>query len=394
MSTRITPSLQKSHKINSWFFAFCIVLLSVYPVYKNFYNGKAVLSYERHVALMEGRSDFYNPWQYRMLAPLMIEGIMWVYDKTVNQVYPIEKLNFNYQQTSTPTEETQEFLKLLNDKRALKYSIVLVMFRLLLNVFVFLLAYRLWKYFVSNVWLILFGLGFVSLAMGNAVIASDLTFNTYLDVIFYLSAALIIVYKKDPRWLLLMVPVAALNRETSMLIPFLFFISQMDFTGFSFRKFNLRSVSFPSKNTWFLTAGMYLLFFAVFIALRMYYGYKPQQVWKVPAGLPMLKLNLFSGMAVKTYFEILGVFSILPFVILYKFKSMPQLLRIWFLGIVPVWLAVHFYSVVAYQTRLFMVPLVMIIMPMILWLVERHISAADQRSAPVKQTNLAYSEMN
>ncbi|MGZ8538928.1 MAG: hypothetical protein ACXWV9_11725, partial [Flavisolibacter sp.] len=112
------------------------------------------------------------------------------------------------------------------------------------------------------------------------------------------------------------------------------------------------------------------------------------------AGLPMLKLNLFSAMSFKTYFEILGVFSILPFAILYKFRSMPQLLRVWFLGIVPLWLAVHFYSVVAYQTRLFMVPLVMIIMPMILWLVEKHMNPLDQRSSSVKQTNLAYSEMN
>ncbi|MGZ5287142.1 MAG: hypothetical protein ACXWB9_08165 [Flavisolibacter sp.] len=394
MSTRITPSLQKNRKIHFWFFAFCIVLLSVYPVYKNFYNGKAVLSYERHVALMEGRSDFYNPWQYRMLAPLMIEGLMLVYDNTVNKIYPIEKLDFNYQQTSTPTDETQEFLKLLNDKRALKYTLVLVFFRVLLNVFVFMLAYRLWQYFIKNDWLIFLGLGFVSMAMGNAVIASDLTFNTYLDVIFYLLAAIIIVYKKDPKWLLLMVPVAALNRETSMLIPFLFFISQMDFSGFNIKKLNMGAIRFPAKNTWLLTAGLYVLFFVVFISLRMYYGYKPQQVWKVPAGLPMLKLNLFSAMSFKTYFEILGVFSILPFAILYKFRSMPQLLRVWFLGIVPLWLAVHFYSVVAYQTRLFMVPLVMIIMPMILWLVEKHMNTVDQRSSSVKQTNLAYSEMN
>ncbi len=93
---------------------------------------------------------------------------------------------------------------------------------------------------------------------------------------------------------------------------------------------------------------------------------------KCPSGMKMIKLNLFSGIAIKSYFEMLGVFSVIPFIILYKFKSFPLLLRVWFIGIIPAWFAVHIYSVVIYQTRLFLVPTIFIIMPMLLWLIENN----------------------
>jgi hypothetical protein len=372
MFTPIIQLLQRSSKKKLFFIAFCISLLSVYPIYTNIYTGKAVKTYERHKALMQGRSEYHNPWQYRMLAPLIIEGLIWVYDHTIDKIYPIEeKINFQFNKTSDPTPETIEFFQLLQTKGALKYMIVFLFFRFLLNVFVFIFAYCLWHYFVKNSWLLFFGLIFISLAMGNAVIASDLTFNTYLDNVFYLLTACIIVYKEDAKWLLLLVPLAALNRETSMLIPLLYFISNVDFSAFSFKKFNLSSIRFPKPAVWILTAVLYIIFFSVFIGLRIYYGYGQPQIWKVPSGLPMIKLNLFSFVSVKSYCEMLGVFSVIPLIILYKFRSFPLLLRVWFLGIVPVWFVVHFYTVVAYQTRLFLVPVIVFFMPMMLSLIEK-----------------------
>ena len=365
MSILTTPSSPGKRKLKLLFFAFCISLLSLYPIYKNFYNGRAVTTYERHIALINGHSEYYNPWQYRILCPVIIEGMMWTYNHTIDKIYPIEE-------TSQPTAETKEFMVLLQTPGALKYMIIFLMFRFILNVLVFWLAYRLWHFFVKNEWLIFLGLSFVSLSMGNAVIASDLTFNTYLDNVFYLLAACLIVYRKNPYWLIPITGLAALNRETSMLIPFLYFISKTDFSAFTFRQFNIRSIRFPKLNTWVLTGGLYALFFVIFASIRAYYGYQPQQVWKAEAGLPMIKLNLLSSVGVKAYFEMLGAFSILPFIILYKFRSFPLLLRVWFLGIVPAWFAVHIYSVVIYQTRLFLVPIIIVFIPMILWLIESY----------------------
>lgn len=122
-----------------------------------------------------------------------------------------------------------------------------------------------------------------------------------------------------------------------------------------------------------ITGALYIIFFSIFIAVRVHYGYRPPQIWKVPAGIQMIKLNLFSAVAMKSYFEMLGVFTVIPLIILYKFRSFPTLLKVWFLAIVPAWFAVHLYSVVTYQTRLFLVPVIMIMMPMLLWLIENEI---------------------
>jgi hypothetical protein len=380
MFTPTIQLLQKNNKGKLFFFLFCFSLLSLYPIYKNFYNGVAVKTYERHIALIEGRSEYYNPWQYRMLCPMIIEGIKWVYDNSIDRIYPIEeKINFRFTETSEPTPETREFIQLLQTKGALKYMFVFLFFRFLLNFSVLLLAYYLWRFFIRNEWLIFFGLMFISLAMGNAVIASDLTFNTYLDNIFYLIAACIIVYKKDPKFLLPVIFLAALNRETSMMIPFLFFISKTDFSAFKIRKFNFRSIRFPQFSIWVFTAILYILFFTLFLGIRLYYGYQPPQDWKVPSGLQMLKLNLFSSVGVKSYFEMLGVFSVIPLLILFKFKSFPLQLRVWFLGIVPAWFFVHLFTVVTYQTRLFLVPTILIFIPMLLWLIEKEYQRSDPK---------------
>ena len=143
---------------------------------------------------------------------------------------------------------------------------------------------------------------------------------------------------------------------------------------------NLKSIGLPPLKTWILTTVLYLIFLLIFIGLRNYFGYQPQQVWKVPAGLPMLKLNLFSAVGVKAFMELIGTFAVLPLLILYKFKSFPYLLKKWFLFIVPVWFAVHYVSVVAYQTRLFMVPFILIMLPMILWFVENEVAADGKRT--------------
>jgi len=371
MFTPITQLLQKNRRRKLFFIAFCFSLLSLYPIYKNFYDGRAITTYERHINLINGRSEYYNPWQYRMLCPILIEGMMWVYDHTIDKVYPIEeKFHLHVEETSEQTAETKEFVQVLQTKGALKYMIVFLFFRFCLNFLVFTLAYCLWRYFVRNNWLLFFGLIFISLAMGDGVIASDLTFNTYLDNVFYLLAACIIVYKKNPVWIPVLIIPAAFNRETSMMIPFLFFLSQMDFSAFSFRSLNLKAIRWPQVRTWWLVGASYILFFSIFIGLKLHYGYRPPQVFKVPTGMQMLKLNLLSGVALKCYFEMLGVFSVIPFIILYKFRSFPLLLRVWFLGIVPAWFGVHLFSVVCYQTRLFMVPTILVFMPMLLWLIE------------------------
>jgi hypothetical protein len=371
MFTRITQLLRQRTKRKIVFLVFCFSLLSAYPVFRNFYYSNAALTYERHQAMLEKRSEYYNPWQYRILCTYLIEGTMWLYNHTVDKIYPVEeKFSFQYNQTSEPTEETKMFLKMVEKPGAIKYFIVFILFRFAEHVLIFLLAYILWGYFIKNDWLIFFGQMFLTLAMGNAVAAADLSFNTYMDVILYLTAACLLLYNKNRLWLIPLVLLSAFNRETGLFIPALYFVAQMQFDGESL--FNFRKIKLPALNHWLFTVLLYAFFLAIFFWLRWYYGYREQQVWKVPAGLPMLKLNLMSAVAVKSYFEMIGTFAVIPFIILYKFRHLPQTLRLWFLLIVPAWFFVHLFTVVTYQTRLFLVPATLIFLPAILWLAESH----------------------
>lgn len=384
MSTHTISSSPKKNKALRFFFAFCLVLLSIYPIYKNFYNGAAITTYDRHIAFIEKRSDYFNPWQYRVLCPYIIEGLVWIYDHTIDKIYSIEEhFHFSFNQTSEPTPETKAFVELLQKKGALKYMIIFIFFRLCLNFLVFYLAIRVWKHFVWNIWLIFLGLIAVSLAMGNAVIASDLTFNTYFDNILYLLTALLVLKKGSPFWLLPITVLAAFNRETGLLIPFLYFISHINFTEFRFRTFSLHKIGWPSIKVWFLTGIALVLFALIFVSIRMYYGYVPAQVWKVPPGIEMVKLNLLSVVAAKSYFELLGLVSIIPLLIILNFKAGPPLLRQWFVFIVPAWFAVHIYSVVIYQTRLFLVPLIVIMIPYFLYIIENYYKPGQQNKIAI-----------
>jgi hypothetical protein len=381
MYTPTTPLLPKNKKIATWFICVCLAILSVYPIYRNFYYSNGLQTYERHRAVIEQRSEFYNPWQYRILCPYIVEGMLVVYNNSVDKLYPIEqKLNFSIQSTSGTTDETDQFVKLMQTPGAMKYMIIFVFFRFIEHLFIFFLAWKLWSHFVKSKWLAFLGINFLALALGNAVTVADLSFNTYMDIILYLLTANIIVFNKNKNWIIPIALVAAFNRETGIMIPALFFISHTDFTQFDFKKFNIKSIGFPKMNVWIITIIAYVIFLSIFIALRIHFGYREQQIWKVPAGFPMLKLNLMSAVGVKAYMELIGTFAVIPLIIFYNFKQFPLLLKKWFLFLTPIWFMVHYLSVVAYQTRLFMVPFILIMLPMMLWLIEKEIkitSTAD-----------------
>ncbi|MCO6498520.1 MAG: hypothetical protein J5I50_12755 [Chitinophagaceae bacterium] len=374
MSTPITPLWPKKTRGRQLFICFCFALLSLFPLFASYYYGNGYLTYSRHKDLMAGQSSFFNPWQYRILSPYMVEGAMWVYNHTIDKVIPIpNELHFTIKNTSGPNEKRDTFLDLVSNPDALKYFIIFSLFRFIQHFFIFYLCWRLWGAFVKSKWLIFLGLSFVSIAMGNTSDVADLSLNTYTDIILYLLTANLIIHKWSPKWLFLITPLAAFNRETGLLIPFLYFISATDFTNFSFMRLNIKEIKFPKLKTWVFVGILYVIFFSIFAGLRIYYGYPPQQEWRVPAGLPMLKLNLLSPTGFKAYMALLGTFGVIPFIILYRFKAFPHILKVWFIGIVPIWFAVHYITVVAYQTRLFLVPIIMIFITMMLWLIEQEI---------------------
>jgi hypothetical protein len=366
------PFLQKNKGRKVIFLLISFFFLSAYPIYKNYINGEAIATYELYRGVIEKRSKFYNPWQYRILCPLLIEGVKQVYDHTIDQIVPIEKIaHFKFRETSGFTSETEKFIHQLNNPDTLKYILIFLAFRFIEDLLILLLAYFLLRHFIKNYWLIFLGLIMISWSMGNGVSASPLNFNTYLDNILYLLTGCIILYKKNPWYILPITIIGAFNRETSLLIPFLLFVSFMNFKPNFFSKNIFKRFSWPSHKIFLITLLSFLSFVIIFIGIRIYFGYRPQGEWKVPAGLPMLKLNLISIVAVKGYFEMFGALSVLPLICLLKFRQCSHILRIWFIAIVPIWFFVHFYSVPSYESRLFFVPTFLIFIPMVLEIVQK-----------------------
>jgi hypothetical protein len=205
--------------------------------------------------------------------------------------------------------------------------------------------------------------------LGNSVNDSDLALHTYFDVILYLAAGIVIIYQKH--WYILPISIfGAMNRETSILIPFLYFISFLNLKNIDLKKWNKFSFLWPGKKVFTITVLSYAMFMVVFVFIRYYYGYVSQTEFKVASGLPMLMFNLLSFHSLKKYMEMYGVFTILPLISLFVYRHSNHYLKIWFWGLVPVWFLIHFFLVVAYQSRLFLVPTFLIFLPMFLEYIE------------------------
>jgi hypothetical protein len=370
----------QSYSQNKWLKIGVVVLaiswMSAYPIYMNYYRGYAMEQFTRFQDFKAGKSMFFNPWQYRVLCPVLVEGIYKVADATVFNLVDFSKIAIKPPDNSgEKNEQTKRLIKLSEDPTFIKYTIVFAGFRFLQHLMIFILAWLYFSHFSTSSILKYFALMIIAIVMGNAVTDSDLSFNTYMDVILYLCAGLVIVKSWSPWWILLITTVGAFNRETSLLIPVIYFFCKADYS----RPFSLIKTFFSNRSV-ILSLGLSTLFFVgIFVAIRMHYGYVPATRWRVSAGLPMLKLNLFSVVSIKSYMEMFGVIGIMPLICIYYFKKIDSQLRIIFLVLVPAWFAVHFWSVVCYQSRLFLVPTVMVFLPAIIYLIERQLSTKEIR---------------
>jgi hypothetical protein len=369
MYTHTIPLFLKNKLVNNLLLVFIVSWMAIYPIYNNYYKGLAVEQYERFIDFKEGKSMFFNPWQYRVLCPLLIEGTYKIMDVTVFKL-----VDFNRPFVSLPgdtkdkNDTIQKILQLSSNPEFIKYTIVFLAFRFLQDVLILWLAFRYFSLFIRNKFLVLFALMIVPVLMGNAVMDSDLAFNSYMDVILYLSAGIVIIKGYNGWWIVLLTLIGAFNRETSLLIPVLYFTSKIDWNQWK------NPIKLVKNNSSVIlhTSIASLSFIIIFIGIRAYYGYEPQTEWRVPAGFQMLKLNLLSSVSIKTYNEMYGVFGFLPIWCLLIFKTMPKNLQLFFIVLIPIWFGVHLISVVAYQSRLFLVPTLLVLLPAVLDYIDKH----------------------
>jgi hypothetical protein len=310
-----------------WFVFF--VLMSAYILYEHATSCLAIdlpTMIARHKAFIAGDSEFFNPWQYRILSPYLLEGII--------QIFNLLSLTSN---------EAIPFLVLRFLQNMIIFYAALLYFRAL-N--------------IQNPYLLFGGLMLLCFAISNSVFQSDLSHNTYFDVIFYLLAGGIIL-TQNFIWIIPLTLVAALNRETSGFIPFMLIAAAI-----SNRNFEL------NKKIWVISGISFGLFLLVFVSIRFTFGFRAAEGihgMKNPMAYLLFNLKFF-----RMYPHLLGTLGLIPVITLIGFRSLPQILKNWFWLIVPFWFIIHLVKSTAVETRLFLVPLALIFIPALLWLIENY----------------------
>lgn len=270
----------------------------------------------RHEAVLQGHAP--NPWQYRVFSEYLAEGFV-------------------------------RLFQLLKVQDAIGFGFISL--RVLQNMAVFLLAYALYRKISASKVISLMGMLLLASSMKNAFYDNDLSFNTYFDLIFYLLAVILILNQKY-YWVILVTALAALNRETSGLIPFLALAAGVN------ERLPLHKKLLP----FLLSAAVFAL---VFFWLHALYPNRPLYIpyGQVP-GYPMLIYNVARSFTWDQLFYTLGLIPAIGLLFIFNW---PRLWRRFFLIMCPAWFALHFVLSIAGETRLFLVPQAVIFIPGILF---------------------------
>lgn len=295
------------------------LLLSLFVVYDQVFNriGLDYLWDEQlrlfHRGVIEGTA--IDPWQFRILSPYLLEGL-----KHVLSGIGID----------------------------ISYVRLFIGFRFLQTFAIFLLAARFWERLGIEKRVVYVLLAILAWGMTYGTWGSGLAIDTYFDILFYLLAGLAIL-AEGYAWIVPLSLVGALNRETGIFIPLLPIAAAVNFRpGFKVKKDAL----LPSL----VGSGLFLL---LLFAVRLHYGSRPVY-GQHPPGLELLLYNLRQ---VSSYFSLFATYSILPIIALLTWKRWPDLLKRFFILMVPLWLLIHFAGGIVAEARLFLVPYVLIILP-------------------------------
>ncbi len=266
----------------------------------------------RHLAVLDGIAP--NPWQYRVLSEYVVEGLLMA-----------------LQAAHMPDATVVGFVGV----------------RILQNVVIFALAARYYRLLGFSFPQLLLAISVLAWSFTNSYYGSDLSFNTYSDVLFYLLAAVLILQQKHG-WIIPITVLAAANRETSGLIPVLL----LAYAWFCMPPG-------PRARRSMLLAGVALgAYGLVYVGLRQLYPDAPP--YGVPYGLGLALHNLTGGI---TWLQFVATFGMLPLLALWHYGDLPRPLTVWLWTLVPAWFGIHLVGAVMAETRLFLVPLALVLLP-------------------------------
>jgi hypothetical protein len=277
---------------------------------------------KRHYDVLNGTAA--NPWQYRILSEWIVEF----------------------------------FLRSIDTNNITSVTLVLGFLRFFQNLVILILTYQYFSRLKISKSSAVYGVILLAVSMLHVFYDSDLSFNTYFDVIFYL-AGIIMILDAHFSWLPILMVFATLNRETSGMIPVVLIFYSIQNINMLYRK----------KAILFGLIGL-LIWGLVSLLLRLYYSNVP--LYKIGGilspGLEYIQYNLSVPQLPILLFQ---TFGILPFVGLLQYKKWHALVRTSVIILAPIWLIVHFFTGVWAETRIFLVLLVIVIIPTVLPLINQ-----------------------
>lgn len=301
--------------------AWLVALLSVYFVhYQITFMGLhwyETVQWKRTLQVIHGESG--TPWQYRLFTEGMVYGLVRLFEQC-GVTRPI--------------------------------GTAFILFRLVQCLLTFSLAVAYYRKLGLTLIEGLLGVSLLVWGMCHGLYDTDMTFNTYTDMSLFLIAGLLILYEK-PLWIIPLMVIAPFNRETSGCIPVMQLFSSVVFSP---------TFKLPPRRILEIVVVSLLLWLAIVGGLRLVYGVR-EYIVPTAGKEPILPLLMFNLTWWRTWVFLFATLGLLPVMALVSWKAWPVPLQRFFWAVVPVWFPVHFALAHAPETRLFLVPQVLIFIP-------------------------------
>jgi hypothetical protein len=230
--------------------------------------------------------------------------------------------------------------------------------RVLQNVAIFLLAIAYYRRLGLGPQLQAIGVVLLAWSMSHALYNSDLSVNTYFDLIFYLLAALCVVSGRT--WMLVpIVVVAACNRDTAAMLPALALAPLLGRVARAPRTTMQLLRDADARGSIVIAAIGVLAFGTVYLGIRKVVGPAPWP-WGNTGATTMLRANLHDR---NVYLQVPLTFSALPVLAAWRWHRLPERLRGLLLLFGPLWTTTLFLLVYVAETRIFLVPIALAFIP-------------------------------
>jgi hypothetical protein len=133
------------------------------------------------------------------------------------------------------------------------------------------------------------------------------------------------------------------------------------------------------RSTWIALVSLGL-FAAMFLGLRLYYGFQP--VFVPYGGQQGWERFVYNVARYRTWVEVVATLGIVPLLALASWRYWPDVLRRFFWAVVPLWFAAHFIGAIVAESRVLLVPQTLVFIPGALFGLARLASSSSAAQAP------------